>query len=287
MSGQNEKPVLDYADGSDFNERRGARLIGWYWMGMAAAAVVMLGLFFNAQPKYLPLWARLQTSGLTIAYAAIWHFLPAVFGASLGVWIRQKREDVVHYRSAVSPLIWGFLGFVVCALVPWVLVVLAWSLIYSLVAGTCLVGRADRRYQASVFLVKRYRHYWMVTGTMTAILLGGGYLSAWFSRGAVEQALAKIAVEANRGRPFKLLPDSGGDSERIFRAGGYVTLGRAIPPDYFPWGEVGNVQMEGPFQVSGHWSWCGAPLYGGGSKIVYFCLFGFVVEMDEPERWAS
>jgi hypothetical protein len=287
MVPEGRPPVLDYADGSDLNERRGARLMGWYWIGMTAAAVAMMAIVFNAQPGYVALSARLQTCGMTIAFAALWHFLPATFAASLGVWIRQKREGILHYRSAVSPLLWGFLGFVVSALVLWPLVELGWSMVFSFIAGTCLVGRAARHDQPRLFLVKRFRRYWMVTGTVTAVLLGGGYLSAWLSRGAVEQALAIKVVNVNRGRPFKLLPDSRWDGARIFRAGGIVTLGPATPPDYFPWGDVGDVHLEGPFQVSGKWSWCLGPQYGGGSKIVYFCFFGLVIEMDEPETWAS
>jgi hypothetical protein len=282
------KLVLEYDGKRGANERQGGRVIAFFWLGIIVGAIVAGVLILRSESGFHKLdktikIAVIQTGGLGIA-----HLIPATFGLALGVWLRLKGQGAVHYRGLWAPLLWGCVGgFVASILILSAWVWFVFILAYSLVAGLCQCTQAREDETESAILRRRYQRYWVVTGAVMALLLASGYASAWVSREACEQKLArKVAVEIYSGKAFKLRPNAAEDAERIFRTGGYPIL-PADRENRYPWGDVGDTRIEFPFVVSVEYGWVAAPTYGGGMRVRYICLFGLVIEYGTYEKWMT
>ncbi len=276
--------ILPYAAHHTRNELRAKAVLRTFLLGSALGTMSALAAI-ELVMRYLSTVPPPSSIILSCGMGAV-VMLPETFGLTLAIWLRQ-RNGPVHFRG---PFCAGIFGASCGFLLFWT--VLSWFIVLpiavSFIAGLCACGQPREGEGTLPFLHRRHLCVWVLSGSLMLLLVGGGYLSATMSKRAVEQALAKkVAVDVYRRKPFKVINDVGGwGGERVFRSGGYTVIPATVE-NCFPWGDVGDVQIEGPFQISGKWDWCAEPQFGGGGKIVYFGFFGYIVELDEPEHYAS
>jgi hypothetical protein len=290
MDYNNSTPVLEYDRGASLNDHRGMHLLLWYWLGIITAVIAIGAWFFTSYfIKYDSIPGAFQSTTRLVGVAALFHILPATFAVSLGVYLRHRRECAVHYRGPLAPLIWAFIGFVLCGMVPALLGALILTIFYCSIAGLCLCSAPKSGELPSLFVQRRFRRFLFVTGTVIALLTASGYLSAILSRRSCEQKLARIvAVDIYHSAPFRLNSYASPDAARIFREGGFT----ALPPgpdrwERFPWGDVGEIRIECPFVISGEYASVSAPQNGSASRVRFLCLFGWIIELDTRLEWVT
>jgi hypothetical protein len=289
MASPKPMPVLDYDRGASLNDQRGARLIVWYWLGNIAAIMAFSVLLFREQPNNLPTWERIRATALPLAMVGLFPAILATFALSLGVVFRQRGGRAVHYRGPAAPLIWGFAGFFLSVIINSLLMNQGLAIITSFVAGLCLCGPPRSEEYSSRLVQCRFRRILLITGTTVAVFAAGGWLAATLSRRACEQYLAReIAVEIYGGKPFKLRPHPAPGAERIFGQGGHSVLPPGNSRDkYYPWGDVGGTCIEGPFVLSVEYGWIAQPQVGEGSRVRFFCFFGWVFKIETQREWIT
>lgn len=125
--------------------------------------------------------------------------------------------------------------------------------------------------------------------TTVTVLVSGGYASNRVSLARFERRTAISIARNELGRRlFHLNAYGEADSRAIFTAAGIQSLSSAgAGEDRLPCAGISRGHSVFPFIVEVEYGCSFGRLNGHGGIRRYFCLFGFVVQTEDPMTWIS